>query len=157
MLACARGAPNGPAWFRSRLRQTPDCPVARYVLACQCLERGAAAEGVRHMMVAHHAEPSLESAALLVFSGLNWAPRSGSPLLPVLLATWEEFRRPGFDRRRRERMLLDAFGAPDREVSRASPLARRLWRLPIRTVRDQIREALRTQDAVSYPLLLAPM
>ncbi len=107
------------------------------------------------MMVAHHVEPRLQSAALLVFSGLNWVSRRGTVLLPVLLETWEEFRRPEFDHLPRERVLLDAFAEPDPGLNLVAPLARRLWRLPIRTLRAQIREAILSRDAALYPQLTA--
>lgn len=139
-----------------RLETEPRCPVARYLLACHCLDRGRSAQAVRHMMIAHHCEPAFESAALLAFAGLNWVARRGSALLPVLLDTWEEFRRPEFDRRRKERRLLDAFAEPLGELNGVSPLARRLWRLPIRTLRAQIREAVVSRNVERYPLLLAP-
>ena len=139
-----------------RLARAPRCPVTRYLLGCQCFDRGRSAAGVRHMMVAHHAEPQLQSAALLVFAGLNWGGRAGTALLPVLLDTWEEFRRPEFDRLPRERVLLDAFAEPDPGLAQMPPLARRLWRLPIRTLRAQIRTAIVSRDAGLYPLLTAP-
>ena len=131
--------------------------MTRYLLACHCFDRGRSAAAVRHMMVAHHAEPQFESAALLVFAGLNWVSRRGAVLLPVLLDTWEEFRRPEFDRRPRERTLLDAFARPEPDLHELSPLAPRLWRLPIHTLRAQIRQAALTRDAGLYPLLTAPV
>lgn len=111
---------------------------------------------VRHLMIAHHVEPQLESAALLAFTGLNWIERPTAALLPIMLETWEEFRRPDFDRTARERHLLDAWAedAPDFEPE--APLARRLWRLPIRTLRMQLREALVSPDPHRYPQLSAP-
>lgn len=142
--------------LRVRLASEARCPVANYLLACDAFDRGRCASGVRSMMIAHHAEPTLESAALLVFAGLNWGKRRETPLLEVLLDTWEEFRRPEFDRKRKERRLLDAFAQPHERLDGVSPLARRLWRLPIRTLRDQIREAVRSADAAPYSLLLTP-
>jgi hypothetical protein len=141
--------------LRPRLEADPRCPITHYVLACLCFDRGRCAPAVRHMMIAHHAEPALESAALLVFSGLNWLARPATELLPVLLDTWEEFRRPEFDRHYRERRLLDALAEPRDELNGLSPLARRLWRLPIRTLRTQIGAAVRSPNAGQYPLLLA--
>ncbi|MEW6252116.1 MAG: hypothetical protein AB1716_15870 [Planctomycetota bacterium] len=139
-----------------RLAVDSRCPVARYLLACWCFDRGQPATAVRHMMVAHHAEPQLQSAALLVFAGLNWVTRRNTPLLPVLLETWEEFRRPEFDCLPRERALLDAFAAaPEPGLAQLPPLATRLWRLPIVTLRAQIREAVLSRDAGLYPLLAA--
>lgn len=108
------------------------------------------------MMIAHHAEPQLESAALLVFAGLNWIGRRGQMLLPVLLETWDEFRRPEFDRRPRERALLDAWTEAAPAGRELSPLARRLWRLPIHTLRAQLRQAVMTRDEALYELLAAP-
>jgi hypothetical protein len=150
-----RSAAELGEWLQLRLETEPRCPVTRYLLGCHCFDRGRRAQAVRHMMIAHHAEPTLESAALLVFSGLNWINRPATQLLPVLLDTWEEFRRPEFDRHHQERRLLDAFAQPRDELNGVSPLAQRLWRLPIRTLRSQIREAVRSPDAGLYPLLLA--
>jgi len=151
-----RSATEFVRWLEERLQSEPRCPITCYVLACHCFDRGRCAQAVRHMMTAHHAEPAFESAALLVFAGLNWVSRRGAALLPVLLDTWEEFRRPEFDRHRQERRLLDAFAQRREELNGVSALARRLWRLPIRTLRAQIREAVLSPNAEQYPLLLAP-
>lgn len=140
----------------ARLTEWPRCPVARFVAGCLSFDRGRPATAVRHMMVAHHAEPQLESAALLAFAGLNFVSRRGAPLLAVLLDTWEEFRRPQFDRYPLERLLLDGFAEPDPGLHQAPQLAARLWRLPIRMLRAQIREAILSRDAGLYPLLSAP-
>ncbi len=145
-----------PALLEQGLAADPRCPVTRYLSGCQCFDRGFVATAVRHMMIAHHAEPRLQSAALLAFAGLNWVSRHSAPLLPVLIETWEEFRRPEFDRLPLERRLLDAFAEPDPGLERVSPLARRLWRLPIRTLRAQIRQAVISRDAGLFPLLMAP-
>jgi hypothetical protein len=142
-------------WLRRRLATAPRCPETNYLYACHCFDRGRRTQAVRYMMTAHHTEPALESAALLVFAGLNWVNRRAEALLPVLLDTWEEFRRPEFDRYYKERRLLDAFAGPRDELDGVSPLARRVWRLPIRTLRAQIREALLSPDAGPYPLLLS--
>lgn len=143
------------ARLEERLRQQPHCPVSRYLAACQCFDRGRSAEAVRCMMIAHHAEPQFASAALLVFAGLNWISARGGSFLHVLLDTWEEFRRPEFDRTPRERMLLDAFAAGEPLLVQAPPLAQALWRLPIQTLRLQIREALLSPSAGRHPLLAA--
>jgi hypothetical protein len=140
----------------ARVAAEPRCAVTRYLLACRCIDAGGPAWAVRHLMVAHHALPALESAALLVFAGLNWIARRDEPLLPVLLETWDEFRRPEFDRTAAECALLDAFAEPAGGLAGVSALARRLWRLPIQTLRAQIRAATTSRDAVeSYPLLVA--
>lgn len=144
------------ARIEARLVEAARCPAARYVAACQCFDRGRPAPGVRHMMIAYHAEPRLQSAALLAFAGLNWVSRPRAALLPVLLETWEEFRRPDFDRSRTERVFLDAMAEPEPGVEGLGELARRLWRIPIRILRAQIREAVLRRDAALCPLLLAP-
>jgi hypothetical protein len=157
VVELARVAPERLATLlEERVRAEPRCPVARYLLGCTAFDRGRIATGVRHLMVAHHAEPQLQSAALLVFAGLNSVQRRGQALLPVLLETWEEFRRPQFDQLPRERLLLDAFAAPDPGLAQLPPLAQRLWRLPIPLLRAQIREAVVSRDAGLYPLLIAP-
>lgn len=135
--------------------EAPGCAATRYLLGCRALDRGRPASAVRHMMVAHHADPDLESAALLVFAGMNAVSRAGVPMLTVLLDTWVEFRRPQFDRYARERRLLSAFAAEWEGPPSVSDLTRRLWRLPIQVLRSQIREAVAVKDAARYPLLLA--
>lgn len=142
--------------LEERLAEDAACPVARYLLGCHALDRGRPATAVRHLMVAHHIEPQLESAVLLVFAGLNWVGRRTSPLLPIVVGTWDEFHRPPFDRRPLERALLDAFAEADPGLAGMPPLARRLWRLPIRTLRAEIRTAVGTRDGALYPLLSAP-
>lgn len=138
-----------------RLGESPRCGVARYLHGCAEFDHGRPATAVRNLMVAHHAAPALESAALLVFAGLNWVSRPNSPLLAVLLETWEEFRRPQFDRSRQERVLLDALAEPAEGLEHVSILARRLWRLPIGMLRSQIRTALAQRPSGPYGLLLA--
>ncbi len=120
-----------PGVCAAHLAEYPRCPVTRYLLGCHCFDRGRAAPGVRHFMIAHHAEPRFQSAALLAFAGLNWVSRRGAALLPMLIETWEEFRRPEFDCLRPERRLLDALAEPDPGLAQVGPLACRLWRLPI--------------------------
>jgi hypothetical protein len=150
-----RSAAEFGLWLQRRLDGEPRCPATNYLLACHCFDRGRCAHAVWHMMTAHHAEPALESAALLVFAGLNWVQRRSEALLPVLLDTWEEFRRPEFYRNGQERRLLDAFAGPPDELRGLSPLAQRLSRLPIRTLRAQIRAALLSPNTGQYPLLLS--
>ena len=65
-----RSGDDWSARLEARLRPHPRCPVARYLLACDCFDRGRAALAVQHMMIAYHAEPDLQSAALLAFAGL---------------------------------------------------------------------------------------
>lgn len=142
-------------WLHRRLERRPHCAVTRYILGCHCLDRNRIAQGVRHMMIAHHGEPAFESAALLVFAGLNWVDCREAALLPVLLNTWEEFRRPEFDRNAKERRLLDAFDEQPLPRDALSTLARRLWRLPIRSLRAQIREVTASSNMGGYPLLWA--
>ncbi len=142
--------------LRAGVRERPRCPVARYLAGCEHFDRGRAAAGVRDMMVAYHAEPDLQSAALLAFAGLNWMARPNEALLGVLLETWEEFRRPQFDRSRKERLLLDAFAETSDVPLGMGPLAGRLWRLPIRILRAQIREAVLSRNVAQYPILLSP-
>lgn len=153
----ARAAPRElPGLLHQRLCEEPRCAVTRYLAGCQCFDRGHPALATRHMMVAHRVEPCFQSAALLAFAGLTWTSRPQAPLLPVLLDTWEDFRRPEFDRFPRERRLLDCFAEPAPGRDGVADLARRLWRLPIRTLRAQIREAVASRDATLYPLLTVP-
>src|SRR5262249_52081782 len=77
-----------------RLRTEPRCPVAHYLAGCAAFDEGKTALGARHMMICHHVDSSLESAALLAFCGLTWSLRGSTPMLRVLLDTWQEFRRP---------------------------------------------------------------
>ncbi|QOJ15740.1 MAG: hypothetical protein HRU75_14305 [Planctomycetia bacterium] len=148
------GSDRLEARLDERLATHPRCPAARYLRGCACFDRGRVATGVRHFMVAHHADAALQSAALLVFAGLNLTARRGAALLPVLLDTWEEFRRPQFDRFARERRLLDALAEPPPSEG-LPPMARRLWRLPLRTLRAQIRQAVLSGDVAMFPMLSA--
>lgn len=142
---------------QQRLSAHPRCGVARFLAGCMALDRNRPAIAVQHFMIAHHAEPDLEAAALLVFAGLSWVPRRARPLLPVLLETWEEFRRPKFDRRPRERALLDALATPlISGLDRLSPLAQRLWRLPISSLQTQLAQAVDSRESDRFrPLLVS--
>lgn len=144
------------AWAVKQLAQDPRCAVARYLLGCHCLDRGRPAQATRHLMVASHAEPRLESAALLVFAGLRWTSHRNSLLLPALLETWELFRRPEFDRTPIERRLLDLFETGADAGESISPLAKRLSRLPIQAVRAQIHDAVQSRDMRLGQWLLRP-
>ncbi|MBK9120143.1 MAG: hypothetical protein IPM18_11165 [Phycisphaerales bacterium] len=141
--------------LEERLAHFPRCALTRYLAGCSGFDHGRPATAVRHMMIAHHADPHLESAALLAFAGLNWTSQPGSPLLRVVLETWEEFRRPLFDRYPLERRLLDAFADQGSTRDDLPALARRLWRLPLATLRAQLRAALDTRDVEMFPLLAA--
>ena len=140
----------------ARAAEAPNCPITQYLLGCMAWDRGRVATAVRAFMTAHRVEPQLQSAALLVFAGLSWLERRGEGYLPVLLDTWEEFRRPQFDQFPRERLLLDAFAEQEPGLKRVSPLAHQLWRLPISTLRGQLRRALASADAAAHPLLILP-
>ena len=142
---------------RARLAIEPRCAASQFLAGCLDIEDGRPASAVRHFMVARHVEWQLQSAALLVFAGLNVIDRPREPMLRVLLDTWEEFRRPQFDVYRKERSLLDRFHEPEPNLGALPPLARKLWRLPIAPLRMQIREAVDNRDAVLYPLLAAAL
>ncbi len=135
------------AYLSERLAAEPLCPVTRYLLACEQLSRRHTAEAVRNFMLVYHAEADLQSAALLVFAGLNWIARPAERLAQVVLSTWYEYRRPAFDQTRRERRLLDAVAVPLPEWSGAPPIARALWRLPIELLRAELRAANGRADA----------
>jgi hypothetical protein len=146
-----------PRALEERLRTHPRCPASRYLAGCLEFDRKRPATAVRHMMIAQHAEPHFQSAALLVFAGLNWVSQRSAPFLAVLLDTWEEFRRPQFYCYRKERFLLDRFAEPWPGGATGPALARSLWRLPIDALRSQIRDAVATRDPLSrYPLLAGP-
>lgn len=152
----ARGTPaERDAKIHERLTDEPRCAVARYLAGCASFDAGRPASAVSDLMVAHHADSQLESAALLVFAGLSACGRPHEPLLRVMLETWEEFRRPKFDRTPRERWLLDALAVSDGALRGASSLARRLGRLPIPTLRRQIVQAIASSPVEPYGLLIA--
>lgn len=91
-------------------------------------------------MIAHHAESQLESAALLVFTGMAWISERGRPLLDTLAATWIEYRRMPFDRTPRERQLLDRLAAlmpPPAAGANANIAVFR--RIPIERLREPVR------------------
>ena len=137
-----------PERLAARVAESPDCPVTRYLLGCAELDRARPATAARHFMVAYHAEPQLQSAWLLVFTGMNWVQRRSEPLLAVLSDAWNEYRRPAFDESARERQLLDAFAeAPPTGVCRV-PMGAKLWRLPIARLRSELRAAW---DAAARP------
>ncbi len=126
--------------LRSRLEQQPHCAVSRYLLALRHYERGDWALGVQEFMRALHDCAALESATLLVFSGLRLVDEPGS-LAAALAASWVEFRRPAFDRSLVERTLFDRLEAPRPAALPAGALAARLWRIPLATLRVELSTA----------------
>lgn len=158
-LALTLAPLRGPALIRAlrqRLAQQPRCPVARYVMACDLLDRSEPAPAARHLMIAYHAEPRFASAALLAFASLAWVSRPASQLLHVLLDTWAEFHRPVFDQTRAETAFLDAFREPEPPALSGDLFARRLWRLPIRSLRAQVADAVAARIAEFWPILSQP-
>lgn len=138
-----------------RLQTHPRCAATRYMAGCLDFDAQRPASAVRHMMIAQHAEPQLKSAALLVFAGMNWIGRREVRFLAVLLDTWEEFRRPEFDVHPREQSLLDRFDERPGLPADAPRLARKLWRLPIQGLREQLRLAVATRDVQLCSILAA--
>jgi hypothetical protein len=143
------------AAVNTALKDSPRCAVTRFLAGCEAFDAESPAIAVRHMMVAHHSQPQLQAAALLVFAGLSRVQHTDQPLLSTLLETWEEFRRPAFDQTPAEQALLDCFTEPEPMWDNVSSLARRLWRLPIRTLREQIRDV--AADPEHAPALLFPV
>ena len=139
------------------LEQAPRCPVTRYLAGCEAIDAKRPALAVQHMMVAHHSAPEFQSAAVLVFAGLSWVEQMDRLLLNTLLDTWEEFRRPAFDQTPGERALLDCFTEPEPAWDGVSSLARRLWRLPIMTLRQQIRDVAADPEHAPAVLWAAPV
>lgn len=119
------------------LVDSDNCPLARYLLGCALFDDRQHAHATQCMMVAHHQEPRLESAALLAFTGLLACERPEDDLLDLALAAWREFHQPEFDRTGLERRLLDAVAAPELPAG-LSLLGVRLHRLPI----DHLRQGL---------------
>mgnify|MGYP007106200713 CR=1 FL=1 len=130
------GSDQLDALLARRVSSQPRCAVTRYLLGCRCLDGGRTGAAVRHFMLAYRMQPVLESAALLAFAGLDRALRPDACPLRVLLETWEEYRRPEFDRRRFERAVLDHYGAPP--PAGLGELGRRVWRLPSVRLRARI-------------------
>ena len=155
-VAKSSNVANYVSWLEARVAASPQCALTRYALACQYFDHGRVAQAVRQMMPAHHIEPRLESAALLVFTGLNLVRRRSGPMLDVLLETWNDYGKPPFDRFVAERRILDAFAESTRAIAGAAPLARHFWRLPIRSLRQELAVAVASADAGQYSLLLAP-
>lgn len=146
-----------------RLRQTPRCPVARYVAGCRSFDADRPATAVRHLMIAQHAEPQLESAGLLVFSGLAWISDRSRTLLDTVVRTWIEYRRMPFDRTPRERRLLDALRIPltgDEAASTTVPAAQieeleRFLRLPIRRLHADLLPSAASKNPVESDTISA--
>ena len=127
----------------SALRDQPRCAASRYLFGCLEFDAGRPAHGVREWMIAYHAKPYFSSAALLVFSGLNYIAASSDSLLRALLESWVEYRRPKFDDSPQERALLDALAIDaSPPPPRLSALGRQVWRLPIRRLRSEIQAAV---------------
>lgn len=147
-----RYAASGPRLdveLARRLAQQPRCAATRFLLGCREFDARRPAHGARHFMIAYHADPELQSAALLAFTGLYWSCQPRRGLLDVVLDVWHDFRRPEFDVRRRERRLLDAFAEPAPDWPASALAVARFWRLPIAALRDALRRAASAADALT--------
>lgn len=142
------------ALLADRLATQPRCGVTRYLAGCAEFDRRRFGVAVRHMMVARHAEPQFDSAALLVFAGLSWIDRPADPPLTVLHDTWIEFRRPAFNESRRERLLLSLLAEPEAIAPASLPAdLRRFVVLPIGFLRHEFaRVAAETTGDPSAPI-----
>jgi hypothetical protein len=76
------------AAVNTALKDSPRCAVTRFLAGCEAFDAESPAIAVRHMMVAHHSQPQLQAAALLVFAGLSRVQHTDQPLLSTLLETW---------------------------------------------------------------------
>jgi hypothetical protein len=132
-----------PDQCRQKLLQAaeahPENGLVWYLLGMSHLAAGDVSRAVRAFQVSYHRQPAFETAALLVFAGQDLPSNDVDQLLPRVVETWQEMRRPRLERDPRERRLLDRLrldqGAPPDVSSR---LARTLWRLPLPQLREQL-------------------
>lgn len=129
-----------------------EAPVTRFLLGCAWLDEGRPASAAQCMMIAHHQEPRLQSAALLAFAGLLWCSRPEDGLLSVVVDAWLEFHQPEFDVTPAERRLLDQCSSPGWAARGASVLAGRLRRLPVERLRRELDQAFVLREERFAPL-----
>ncbi|MGE3182832.1 MAG: hypothetical protein AB7N71_14470 [Phycisphaerae bacterium] len=136
-------------FLAARLAVEPQCAVTRYLAGCRAFDAKRPGIGVRHMMIARHAEPRFASAALLVFAGLNWIDRPSEPTLLVLYDTWVEFRKPAFGKHRKERLLLSLLvEKPIAHADDIPPEYARFATIPLKSIQRELAlSAHATSDA----------
>jgi hypothetical protein len=126
---------------------------AWYALGCALLDARNPEEATRAFQLACHAHPGLESAVLLAFACLRIRGADMPRMLPILLETYEETKRPAIPGSAWERVLLRELRAPDADRCGASPPAQSLGLLPIDCLRKQIADAVADRPAWAGPLL----
>ncbi len=123
-----------------RLFEQPRCAASRYLAGCLAFDDGRRAIAVRHWMIAQHAEPQFQSAALLVFTGLNAIARPADSVWSLLRSTYAEFREPTFGERPKEQLLFAAFEEPPPPAVSSDPQTAHFWRLPLHSLRAELRQ-----------------
>ncbi len=103
----------------------PDAP-AWYLLGCAYLQEGKPRLAARAFGVAHHANYSLETAALLTFACLKASEGPNSDIVEQLMRTWHEMREPDLIRHRDDRIMLECLGSTE-SAPPLSPLGRLIW------------------------------
>lgn len=98
--------------FERRAADAPNCAENWFLLAIAQLSTGDVRRAAQYFGKAYHADPSLESAALMTFACLKAAANLRNASLPQLMTiTWNEMRKPPLGRLPRERRLLEAWAA----------------------------------------------
>lgn len=123
---------------------SPDNAFVWYLLACDHLRAGRVALAARAFGLAYHADARLESAALMTFACLKASSQPAEALVPRLIETWHELRRPAIGQRAVEEPLLTCLAATTRDAPRLSSLGRLAWLTASPLVQSQIEQAQRS-------------
>ena len=127
-----------------------------YALGCAWLNARNPEAATRAFQLACHAHPGLDSAVLLAFACLRMRGPDMPRLLPILLETYEEIRRPSIPGSAWERLFLRELGAPGADPPGLAPLARALRMIPVECIGQQMADAVARRPAWAAPLLAGP-
>lgn len=126
-----RSAANGPAW---------------YLLGCARLWEYRTKQAARAFGMAHHADSTLETAALLTFACLKAADGADSDFLEQITSTWQEMNEPDLLRRKHDRLMLSCLEAGAGKPPSLSPLGRLAWLTSGPALRAKLENAVATDD-----------
>lgn len=135
---------RGETWDRGVVNASGDVDAATWYLAgVQALRAGRVREAARAFGIAHHADFELVSAALLTFAGLKASSGGVADVVPLIVATWREMKRPALGETHVDGLMLGAITQTAPPMPRGgSALAALIWGVTNEAERRRLQELI---------------
>lgn len=112
--------------FEDRIQGPAIDAAAWYLLGCAYLQEGRPRLAARAFGVAHHADYTLETAAMLTFACLKASDGPDSDIVEQMIRTWHEMREPNLLHREEDRLMVECLASTTAPPA-LSPLGRLIW------------------------------